>query len=458
MKHTQKIAIVLCIVLAGVLIQGPGQIRAADCAADPGWFKSAGPDPVATDIHLPPGTDECEFYKVAWQTFLQITHPENPGGYPRFVHFAAPIDIFHNRAQTRLATKTHAGPLHLLPRATKTRHATTIDDVLQSISRGVLIDHSGHAVYYGTHLNKIFVKFIKDHGFDQDVTKIAHAGADTPIDPGSIELKSTWKILDPKQDDPSQFFTIKNDVPRLKVIDDPMHPGQKTVATDFDSEPLHPTLGLVGLHVAITIKEHPEFIWATFEHVRNAPGLAGQGVGPDDAVDGSSDYTFYDLGTKRSECNFNNRGMLSLNAATQVFSPITQVYRQFKYGKPDVNGLNQPDDEVTALNRDVHAKLKAKKSIWQNYYLVGAVWIDDPAHQFNTGVTAFEDPVLAGEKRLSNSTIETFTQADSSPNRSNCFRCHVTAEQSKTVNGMTLTLPTQKINVSHALVNAFFRQ
>jgi hypothetical protein len=37
---------------------------------------------------------------------------------------------------------------------------------------------------------------------------------------------------------------------------------------------------LVGLHVVLTVKDHPEFVWATFEHVRNAPGLTSQASPP----------------------------------------------------------------------------------------------------------------------------------------------------------------------------------
>ena len=37
----------------------------------------------------------------------------------------------------------------------------------------------------------------------------------------------------------------------------------------FPNNPV--TLGLVGLHLVINTQLHPEFVWATFEHVNNAP-------------------------------------------------------------------------------------------------------------------------------------------------------------------------------------------
>jgi hypothetical protein len=72
------------------------------------------------------------------------------------------------------------------------------------------------------------------------------------------------------------------------------------------------------------------------------------------------------------------------------------------------------------LNTDVRARLRAGDSVWQNYFLLGAVWIDDQNNQFVANANNFDDAVLKGERRMSNSTIETFTQPDTqaSPARS----------------------------------------
>ncbi|MEI8368260.1 MAG: hypothetical protein WCJ31_07480 [Planctomycetia bacterium] len=445
-------------------------MEVAGCLADPAWFQPAGPDPVDPDIPLPPNTDECAFYKVAWQTFLHITHPSDNGN-PRFLSFTAPVDLFQNRAATDLVSKDRRkGSLFLLPRSTKSSGTRTVDGVLQAVSDGVLVDQAGRAVYTSTHLNDVFVQFVKAQGYDQDVSKIGTAEMNgvLAVEKGSLELKATWKILDPLRDDARTFFTIEEDVPALAVEVDPTTHIQKIVL-DLKSPPRHQTLALVGLHVVLTVKDHPEFIWASFEHVRNAPGLVGQKVADDTAVDGFQDYTFYTAGTKRSDCNKNPKpddamNPLTLDATTQTLSPVTQVYRQFKYGSPDnqMTNINEPDPDVTSLNRDVRTRLAAANSVWQNYFLLGAVWIDDPANQFEVNAGLFKDNVLKGETRLSNSTIETFSQPEvgmpSIPARPNCFRCHATASEAMSVNGTMLTLPAQRINVSHVLKNAFFRR
>jgi hypothetical protein len=110
----------------------------------------------------------------------------------------------------------------------------------------------------------------------------------------------------------------------------------------------------------------------------------------------------------------------------------------------------------------IRSRLKAAKSVWQNYFLLGAVWIDNPDNtDFGLNAQFFNDGFLKGDKRLSNSTIETFTQDATAtvPKRANCFRCHVAAAQIETAsNGMMLSLPSQRITVSQALTDAFFGQ
>ncbi len=453
------------ILIAAVFFPRAG--AAADCLADPAWFPGGIPNPPAVNplLPLPPGAPDCDFYKWAWQTFLYVTYAEGADQQPRFVNYIAPLDLFANKAPLTLTLANRKkGSLNLMPRGAKSASASTVDDVLQATSKGLIVDHSGRAVYYGTHLNDVFEKFVRRNGFDADVTKIGTFDAGTPVDPGSVELKSSWKILDPAVDDADQFFTIEADIPSLKVVTDAM--GKKHIETDFQ-HPRHETLALVGLHIVGTVKDHPEFIWATFEHVRNAPGLVGQKVDNDDAVDASSDFTFYDLGVKRSECNQNARDMLTLDVTTQKLTPVTQVFRQFRYGSPDnpMTNINEPDDEVTELNRDVRGRLKNAKSVWKNYFLLGAVWIDNPGMNFQPTDTPIADAVLAGETRLSNATMETFTQHELAPPvppgpaKPNCFRCHSAASDTHTMpSGASLTLPAKKINVSHALTNAFFRQ
>ena len=73
---------------------------------------------------------------------------------------------------------------------------------------------------------------------------------------GSIELKASWLELD----DPSKWPSYKTS--QAMVI----YPGSTT--------PKLVTVGLVGLHIIHKTPHSPQFIWATFEHVNNAPSTS----------------------------------------------------------------------------------------------------------------------------------------------------------------------------------------
>ena len=53
---------------------------------------------------------------------------------------------------------------------------------------------------------------------------------------------------------------------------------------------------------------------------------------------------------------------------------------------------------------------------------------------------------------LSNSTMETYTQADDQ-----CFSCHNTLPVKRPVGGQEVTLPATNFNISHVLVVEYFR-
>src|SRR5208337_4099875 len=71
---------------------------------------------------------------------------------------------------------------------------------------------------------------------------------------GAIEIKLAWRELG-GNDDRSRFYTTK-----VKVKTSEREPQEKTI-----------DVGLVGMHIAMKTESSPEWIWATFEHIDNAP-------------------------------------------------------------------------------------------------------------------------------------------------------------------------------------------
>ena len=217
----------------------------------------------------------------------------------------------------------------------------------------------------------------------------------------------------------------------------------------------------MALHVVGTTPGHPEFVWASFEHVENSPTPPKAPLGDGDIVNSQKDFTFYRKNKLRNECNINPVPddvstpavtLAFLSQANQTLVPIVDVFREFNSGGDGV-GL---DDDVCTINNSVRTKLATIPglAVWSNYQLIGAVWFKNPARDFAAGENfpfpppAAANDMFAGEQKLSNSTMETFTQRK----QVNCFGCHDTSKVFKD-NGDQL--PGLKIRVSHVIRNAF---
>jgi hypothetical protein len=411
--------------------------HAQSCVAPAAWFPLT-PKPA----NQQPAT-LCDFYLWSWQTFLYITQANATSGdnRPRFLTYDTPADLFGPTAALRFPPSGRLpgaaqSLLRLAPRITKQEDPVDIDQILQAGSGGILVDQVGHAVYYQIHLNEDFSKFVKDSGL-ADPENLKRPDLDPPCPVGAIELKSSWRVL-AAGEDPKGAFTTLAEVPRLinkngKIVIDPTQISRETVA-------------LVGLHVVGKTQGHPEFIWTTFEHVENTPDLPPRMKPNADApVDNARSWTFYPRGSKAKDSNKNVKvPELKLDEATQTLTPKNAVFREFALGGSDNPAL------ITGLTSSVRKQLPITLDVWKNYFLVGAVWLKNPGQDFKPG-EQFDAGKLAGEKKLSNSTMETFTQSETL--RSNCFSCHNT--EAVRIPGTTDEIPAKLLNVSHVFSNAF---
>jgi hypothetical protein len=137
---------------------------------------------------------------------------------------------------------------------------------------------------------------------------------------------------------------------------------------------------------------------------------------------------------------------------------VTQVCRIVPYGTPASDQINI--DIIKMLNDSVHAQLKG---VWNNYFEVGAVWFFatdylPPDCTFQPGAlecpTKPGQPLLTGSTQLSNTTVETFTQVQST--QQNCFACHNTV-QVTSPNTTAPSLPGLDVDLSHVLINDYFK-
>ena len=451
------------------VIASTQKVPQVGCPANSDWFKSTNNMP---DTNEPTAHNDCEFYKWAWETFLNVIQPDSDGR-PRFLNYETPTGLFGINATPQFKSSKKK-VLLLAPRLVKSQDPADLNSVIQAQS-GPLIAQNGRSVYYAQHLNFKYVDFIKNKGYT-DTKKLLDPKEDSDFDLGSLELKSSWMVITPEdeQKDPhlrDKYFVLEkaNIPPWIKKTD---ATGRTIVVPDF-TKTIPVKVALIGLHVVGVVKNHPEFIWSTFEHRKNAPNPDHpESVTPETIIDPNNDYALYTHGTKAKDCNTRPGSRLTfVDENKQLLSPITCVYRVFPWGTKDgsADTATEEDPAITDLNKNVLAELQNPSTTlpiyWQNYYLRGAIWLNDykdftadadyndiKAHSDGTPARfPLEGDTFGGEKKLSNATMESFTQKDGS--FVNCFSCHRTvAEQ---IPNSTEKFPAKKLLVSHAILEAF---
>ncbi|HKJ02893.1 MAG TPA: hypothetical protein VJ997_10575 [Longimicrobiales bacterium] len=415
------------------------------------------------------GDSQCAFHQWSWQAFLWLTQDDGTGR-PRFMSFTRPGDLLGGAA-----TKA------LFPRMAKSKTPEPLDEFLQAGTDGIMTDQAGRPIYYSLYVDPVYERFVTSNNLTDPAALLAFDPARTFPD-SALSLKASWRVVD-EGEDVSGYFTMETDVYALA--------NRRGAIVIDTTRTASVTLALVGFHIAGRVKDHPEMIWATFEHVDNAPSVfthenIGDAPGLTDPVS-DRDWTFYAAGTPRSQCNVNMASSPArhLDEASQTISPITQVCREYRYGNLPTGDTTSAIERLAAANDANVASLNghvldslATDDVWRNYPEVGAIWFTGndalvPGVSLDglcvTGTLQGDECVdasgqqtarLIGSLRLSNSTIETFTQSQST--MYNCFRCHNTQQRFHTAAaprpGQPPTaLPAKNVNISHILVNGFFR-
>lgn len=384
------------------------------CVAPPDWFTGSVPTPDPSFIT--PASNNCDFHMLSWQYFLWLT--EEVDGQLRFE------TMFTNKAIT---PEYKDDTYHVL------------DIVEQALSKGMLVDQNGRAVYSSIIINDVFQNFVLENQL-YDRTTMENFDPNIGFPPGSLTLKTSWKIVQ-EGEDTSNFYTQKSDIELLTMVD-----GQPRIDKDNPSIQKEVEVALLGLHIAFVPDGHDEFVWATFEYDNNAPDFP-ENAGIDTPVS-DKNWLLYAANTTAGAVNNDNAGILSfVSQSEQTLTPITQVARQFKNG----GGTATNQSHIMDLNTSVKSQLDAS-SIWRNYFEVGAIWFNNPDLLKPNWNPTLVDSILTGSLQLSNSTIETFTQKIVSENE--CFSCHNSSAMTDVPAGVNM-LGGKNINLSHILLKNY---
>jgi hypothetical protein len=220
------------------------------------------------------------------------------------------------------------------------------------------------------------------------------------------------------------------------------------------------TLALTGIHIAGTVQNHPEFVWATFEHISNAPDATYYYT--DDAGDvvpfpyhGSGNFVFLASGADPANANIECMKAQSGGATGTIIaetnadgSPVctggivasdtvrTRPWGSYPFGPPDVgttvgsivvtqamvDQIVTNNTRLLSLNAAVRGQL-APGDPRANYVQTGSIWTAPATPGGTAPVPDGNNPdesVLRGSLGLYNATMETYS-FDSAPH---CFSCH----------------------------------
>lgn len=370
-----------------------------------------------------PSVTNMAFHEISWQYFLWLTE-EVTVNSEKMLRFES---MYNDEAINIKDPNDPKGKEHIL------------GGIQQAGSNSVLVDENHRAVYTTMMIDSIYRNFVVENDLNIP-EKLRNFPAKTNFPDGAMSMKAAWKIVPKGQKAPKGAYTRTSKLYTVVEID-----GNLTTSDNYKDPSkritIEETVALVGFHIAVVVKGHPEFIWATFEHNDNTInyGTINQNAPPS--------YTFFNS----SSFNVSNLGALSVDPKTQKISQdyvensTTQVLRVHQYG----GGNAQNQDNIASLNQTVHQSLDAT-SMWQNYHEVGAVWFNKTNALAPDWSLTTNPNLETGSKTLSNSVIETFTQDTFDQN--SCFSCHNTTQYNP-VKG--IPLDGKNVLTSHILLKNY---
>jgi hypothetical protein len=292
-----------------------------------------------------------------------------------------------------------------------------LKDFKQAFTMQPLIDQNGQKVWYEIKVNRAYYDYVVNNGFYDSRNQAGKNiffpfSSNTTGDVPAIKVKAAWKVMggpgSRQPDDFRKFYTTQ-----AFVYD----PDTKVCSVE--------TVGLVGLHVVMKTAQLPQWSWATFEHVDNAPD---QQAGP---TPGKL-YNFFS-----SQC-----AGCPLNTPPSQTNPNmpTQVVRVVPVSN-DAQGPN-------SIFQQALQSLRAD-NVWQYYMLVDAQWAG----------TRTPLGVPSQPKFLANTTQETYLQQPvvdtGSPH--GCINCHGTFAANKDLDFQLFKAYPHSKNLGQQILNGIGR-
>ncbi len=381
---------------------------------------SVGYDSFLDSVRQPP------FDQFSWQTFVALNWPANSSGNPIgnsigdnpdsmrvWEYYTDPAEVFGAANSTLLMHLGNAKQSHVkfFFRDSKSPNQLLPVKGFREADGHPLIDRNLNFALYEIKMNPTEVSFVTTYNLTTKANIETYYKAhnnefklpssdSTNGNPGTIEIKAAWRILDVSKGDDTTRFYCRNAI----IYIDSAHV--------VNNKPLviHAKVGLVGMHIIRKTQKFGMMIWSTFEHIDNTPDS------PQEAqMDNKKKWSFYNPeclncvpnDTPAFQEGDNKRyrwDSVAPYAARYAVKAPSQVTAH-PFGTQAVRVY--PIYEYTnRINEAWRAKLKG--TVWYNYRLIGSQW--QSAETF---------PPPNAPALLGNTTLETYIQPTAS-----CITCH----------------------------------
>ncbi len=310
----------------------------------------------------------------------------------------------------------------------------------------VLMAQNGSLVYYLTMVNDVYAWFLTGaengklasnefpttQGALDSIITYAKAHNVTLPDSNALamELKTSW-VEASSLPNPGDYVTVMAIIPTYNTTNPKqwVPNGEKTVK-----------MALVGIHIVGSAANHPEMIWATFEHQSNTPNALYQYLDVNKKVktvpqDTGKNWLFssnaldpaYNVSHMTNvDKNFNSTDTITADSGFTITASNTLAALPWGSAKDSVT--NQEDkssaasnSEIISINNVIRGFL-SNDDVRKNYLLIGATWTQGGAAPTGGvyGLNGTAPGVSIGTSVLANSTMETYFQQP----KYSCFTCH----------------------------------
>ena len=288
---------------------------------------------------------------------------------------------------------------------------------------GPLIDQQGRYAIFDILMNRQMFDYISQHHLYNKAGQVSAGASGLAVDfppgqnsdatLGAFMLKVSWKILGPDEPRPDTFHQVK-----ALVLMPPGDPRAKRPC-------LPETLGLIGFHAVHKTASRPQWIWTSFEHVRNVPDTDEVAARKFDGP-----YNFFSVNCK-DDCPERNA-----TPPREFWQPDPALQLKFKDTKFKSQIVRETPltDAAKNMNKIFHSMLKG--TVWENYMLLSTQWPSvfgcTTLHSQNFDAPAprtdfIKQPDMncsPAPTYFANSTLETYSQGEIPLASSSCIACH----------------------------------